>query len=174
MLITKNNLMSRKLYFIIIAILALVFCQVESHAQTMEKSEKTIYLMRDKQLYGSLAKMNLMINDNLFYKIKNGERLIIKASSDDVLNIQIVYPPMKRHKSEILQILPDDEDEIYIDLFYWGEGYNPIKHAGVLNVHGGLPDFNIGIIKMNKEEGEDKFHISDNYKGKKISERTYP
>lgn len=167
-------MMNRKLHFIIIAILALVFWQAELHAQIIEKSEKTIYLMRAKQLYGSLAKMNLMINDELFYKIKNGERLIIKASSDDVLNIQIIYPPMKRHKSEILQISPDDENEIYVDLFYWGEGYNPIKHVGALNAHGDFPDFNIGIIKMNKEEGEDKFNMSENYRGKKVSERAYP
>lgn len=167
--------MNRKLNFVIIAILLLSSWQAKLHAQNVEKSEKIIYLMRAKQFYGSGAKMNLMINDKLFCKIKNGERLILKVNSNETLNIQIVYPPIKSHKSKALQILPEDKNEIYIDLFYRGEGYNPIKHAGVLNPHGGSPGFNIEVIRMNEKEGEEKFNQSENFKDKKkILEKKYP
>lgn len=163
---TKRN-MKRKPSIVIIAIIIFSFGEVNLYAQVIENAGKTIYIMRARQVYGSGAKMNLMINDKLAYKVKNGERLILKPDSNDTLNIQIVYPPVKSHKSEILQIPPDDENEIYIDLYYRGEGYNPIKHAEVLNRHGDSPDFNIEIIRMIRKEGEEKFNESKYFKEKK-------
>ncbi len=164
--------MDRKFNFGFIVLLLLSFCQLNLYGQ----NERTIYLMRAKQFYGSGAKMNLMINDTLFHKIKNGNRLIIRTNSQDTLKIQIVYPLAKKHKSEIIQITPDNEQEVYIDLFYWGEAYNPQKHAGAIRgPHGGTPDFNIEIIKMTKEAGEQKFNQSDKFKdNKKILEKRFP
>lgn len=131
--------------------------------------------MRAKQFYGSGAKMNLMINGELFHQIKNGNRLIIKANPNDTLNMQIIYPFIKSHRSKILQITPDKKSEIYIDLFYWGEGYNPLKHAGVLNPAGEKPEFNIEIIEMASDEGKNKFNQSEIYKDNKlIMEKRFP
>ncbi|MCT4648505.1 MAG: hypothetical protein N4A74_26190 [Carboxylicivirga sp.] len=138
--------------------------QSDLKGQMPKETERTIYLMRAKQFYGSGAKMNLMINGELFHKIKSGNRLIIKTSNQDTLNIQIVYPMMKKYKSKVLQITPESESEIYVDLFYWGEGYNPIKHAGTLNPAGSMPEFNIEIVEMNLTEGKVKFNQSENYK----------
>lgn len=141
-----------------------------------QRNERTIYLMRAKQFYGSGVKMNLMINGTLFHKMESGNRLIIKTNSNDTLNIQIVYPPIKSHKSKVFQLVPDSEREVYIDLFYWGEGYNPLKHAGVIRGSlGGFPEFNIEIIKMDKQEGEQKFKQTEKFKDNKmIVEKRFP
>ncbi len=167
--------MNQKINFSVIVILILFFLQTNLQGQTSKENEKTIYLMRTKQFYGSGAKMNLMINGKLFHKIKSGNRLIITTNSNDTLNIQIIYPLMENHKSRMLQIFPDGEDEIYIDLFYWGEGYNPLKHAGVLNPYGGTPEFNIEIIELTKDDGKQRFNQSEKYKDNKgISEKRFP
>lgn len=157
--------MNTKIKFKIIIILIFAFWQTDLCGQVSTGSERTIYIMRAKQLYGSWVKMNLMINDELFDQIKSGHRLIIKTSVNDTLNIQIVYPLIKSYKSKILQITPGSKSEVYIDLFYWGEGYNPFKHSGVLRGPiGSSPEFNIEIVEMNKEEGEQKFNLTEKYK----------
>lgn len=166
--------MNRKIRFSVIVILLLSLGQINTYGQTSDEGERTIYLMRAKQFYGSGARMNVMVNGELFHQMKSGSRLIIKLKLADTLSVQIVYPLIKSHKSETLQILPDSENEIYVDLFYWGEGYNPLKHAGVVNPRGSSPDFNIEIIKMNKEEGKEKFNHAEFFKdNKKISEKRY-
>src|SRR3546814_666703 len=137
--------MNQKTSLRVIVILILSFWQVNLYGQNPE-DERKVYLMHAKQFYGSGAKMDLMINGKLFCKIKNGERLIITSNLNDTLNIQIVYPLIKRHKSKVLQILPNSENEVYIDLFYQGEGYNPLKHDGVINPSGGTPDFRVEKI----------------------------
>src|SRR5690606_31310293 len=90
--------------------------------QSSEGDGKTIYLMRAKQFYASGAKMNLMVNGELFYELKSGNRLIIKSNTNDTVSLQVVYPLIKSHKSNILKISPDGNSDVYIDLFYWGEG----------------------------------------------------
>jgi len=92
------------------------------------------------------------------------------------LNIQIVYPPIKRYKSEVLQILPESGNDVYLDLFYWGEGYNPLKHSGVIiGPTGGTPEFNIEIVELDKNEGKQKFNDSPSFKDNKIIiEKRYP
>jgi len=127
--------------------------------------EKTIYLMRAKQFYASGSKMNLMINEKLFYEIKNGTRLIIKSNSSDTLYFQIIYPLDKRYKSKVLVVLPDDKSEMYINLHCWGEGYNPLKHSGVLRgPNGEIPKFNIEIEELLQDSGKLKFWQSEFYK----------
>ena len=160
----------------LIAILLLSFWQKDLTGQTFNNNDRTIYLMRAKEFYGSGVKMNLMINGELFHKIKNGSRLIIKTNTMDTLNIQIVYPPLKRYKSEVLQILPENGSDVYVDLFYWGERYNPLKHSGVLiGPTGGTPEFNIEIVEMDKNEGKQKFNDSLSFKNnKKVNEKRYP
>lgn len=160
----------------IIVISVLSFWQKDLSGQTFNSNDRTIYLMRAKEFYGSGAKMNLMINGELFHKIKNGSRLIIKTTASDTLNIQIVYPPIKRYKSEVLQILPDNGSDVYVNLFYWGEGYNPLKHSGILTgPTGGTPEFNIEIIEMGNNEGKQKFNDSQSFKDNKtINEKRYP
>ena len=167
--------MNRKIKFCII-IITLVFVQTNLFGQVNNGSERTIYLMRAKQFYGSLAKMDLMVNGELFQKIKNGNRLIIKSETNDTLKIQIVYPLITSHKSRVLEIPPGNESEIYVDLYYWGEGYNPLKHSGVIRGPiGSSPDFNIEIIELSKEEGEKKFNLSELYKdNNKIVEKRFP
>ncbi len=166
--------MKRKIYFRLILILIIFLSLPKANGQSNEENEVIIHLMRAKQFYGSGAKMDLMINGNLFHKIKNGNRLIIKTTRCDTLNLQIVYPPIKGNKSKILQVIPEDESEFYIDLFYWGEGYNPLKHSGVLNPTGGKPDFNIEILQMEKSEGKMKFLNAEYYKdNKKITVLQY-
>ena len=168
--------MTRKINISIIAILVFSLCQKDLSGQTFTRNDRTIYLMRAKQFYGSGAKMDLMINGELFHKIKNGNRLIIKTNTNVTLNIQIVYPPIKRHKSKVLHILPDTESDVYVDLFYWGEGYNPLKHSGVITgPTGGTPEFNIEIIEMDITEGKQKFNDSESFKdNKKLNEKRYP
>lgn len=164
-----------KIRLVTILIVPLIFWQVDLKGQNSTETERTIYLMRAKQFYGSGAKMNLMINGELFHKIKSGNRLIIKTSSNDTLRIQIIYPVIRSHKSKVLQITPENETEVYIDLFYWGEGYNPLKHAGVLNPYGGTPEFNIEIIQMILDEGKKKFNQPEIFKdNKKILEKRFP
>jgi hypothetical protein len=62
--------------------------------------------------------MNIMVNDNLAYKLKNGERLIMLTQSKDTIKIQCIYPLMKKYKSDVLKLYPDSEKEIYIDASY--------------------------------------------------------
>jgi hypothetical protein len=158
----------------IILIISLTLGQYSLKGQAITESERTIFLMRAKQFYGSGAKMDLMINGELFHKIKSGTRLIIKTNSNDTLNIQIIYPIIKSYNSRILKIKPDNASEVYIDLFYWGEGYNPFKHAGVLNPVGGTPEFNIEIVEMTLDEGKKKFNQSEVYNdNNKIMEKRY-
>jgi len=161
---------------ITILLISLTFCQLDLQGQNQTETKRTIYLMRAKQFYGSGAKMNLMINGELFHKIKSGNRLIIKANLEDTLNLQIIYPMIKSYKSKVLQIANDVNDiELFIDLFYWGEGYNPLKHAGTLNPAGGTPEFNIEIVEMTMSEGETKFNNSEIFKdNKKIMVKRFP
>lgn len=167
--------MNRKINFSIIVILIFSLWQTNLQGQTLEENERIIYFMRAKQFYGSGAKMNLMINGKLFHKIKSGNRLIVKTNSNDTLNIQIIYPLLKKHESRILQILPNNDEKKYIDLFYWGKGYNPLKHAGLLNPHGGTPEFNIEIVELTKDYGEQKFNQSEEFKdNNKITEKIFP
>jgi hypothetical protein len=167
--------MNVKIKLFIILLISLTFGQVSLEGQALTETVRKIYLMRAKQFYGSGAKMDLMINGELFYKINSGNRLIIKTNSNDTLNFQIIYPMIKSHKSKVLQITPENGAEVYIDLFYWGEGYNPLKHAGVLNPAGGTPDFNIEIIEMTLNEGKNKFNQSEVYKdNKKIMVKRFP
>ncbi len=63
--------MSLNIKLFIILIISSTFFQINGKGQT-EQKERTIYLMRAKQFYGSGAKMNLMINGELFHKIKSG------------------------------------------------------------------------------------------------------
>ena len=159
---------------LIILLFSLTFGKVSLKGQALTETERTIHLMRAKQFYGSGAKMDLMINGELFHKIKGGTRLIIKTNPNDTLNIQIIYPIIKSNKSKVLKITPDNTSEVYIDLFYWGEGYNPFKHTGVLNPVGGTPEFNIEIIQMAIDEGKKKFNQSEIYKdNKKIIEKNF-
>ena len=168
--------MNIKMTFGFIVFFVLSFWQSNLYGQISNESERTIYLMRAKQSYGSRAKMDLMINGELFHKIKSGHRLIIKTNSNSTLNLQIFYPTIKKYKSQILQIVPDSESEVYIDLFYWGDTYNPLKHAGTLRgPHGETPEFNIAIIKMAKEEGVQKFNLSKKFKDNKlVIEKRFP
>ena len=168
--------MNTKMTYGFFVILMFSFWQSDLCGQTSNENERTIYLMRAKQSYGSRAKMDLMINGELFHKIKSGNRLIIKTNSNITLSFQIFYPTIKKYKSQILQITPDRENEVYIDLFYWGDTYNPLKHAGTLRgPHGETPEFNIAIIEMEKEEGVQKFNLSKKFKDNKlILEKRYP
>jgi hypothetical protein len=156
--------MNRKIRLVLIIILPLTFWHINLKSQTQTEKERTIYLMRAKQFYGSGVKMDLMINGVLFNKIRSGQRLIVKTDSKDTLSFQIIYPLIKSNKSKVLHIAPDKGAEIYIDLFYWGEGYNPLKHAGALNPAGGTPEFNIEITELNLDEGRKKFNQSVLYK----------
>ena len=162
--------MNIKMTFGFIVILVLSFWQSDLCGQTSNENERTIYLMRAKQSYGSSLKMDLMINGELFHKIKSGNRLIIKTNSSNTLDFQIFYPTIfETHKSQILKIVPDSESEVYIDLYYWGGYYNPLKHSGVLRGPiGESPEFNIAIIKMTKEEGVQKFNLSKKFKDNKL------
>jgi hypothetical protein len=165
-----------RLKLLAILMISLTFYQLDLQGQNQAETERTIYLMRAKQFYGSGAKMDLMINGELFHKLKSGNRLIIKANLNDTLNLQIIYPMIKSHKSRIFKITPDENNtELYIDLFYWGEGYNPLKHVGTLNPAGGMPDFNIEIVEMSLNEGKTKFNNSEIFKdNKKIMEKRFP
>lgn len=159
-----------------IAITLTLLLSIDVFGQDSKDSGRTIFLMRAKQFYGSGAKMNLMINGELFNELKSGNRLIIKSNSNDTLSLQVVYPLIKGHKSHILKVSPDGESEVYIDLFYWGEGYNPLKHAGLIRgPHGVTPEFNIEVIRMTQHEGKVKFEQSENYKDNgKIKEKILP
>jgi hypothetical protein len=166
--------MKKQISIWILIFLSTLIWQNQLIGQEVNNNERTIYLMRAKQFYGSGAKMDITINGKSVYKLKNGNRLIIKLNSIDTLNIQIIYPPMKNYKSEVLTILPENENDIFIDLFYWGEGYNPFKHAGVVNPAGGRPEFNIEIARMKLDEGQLKFSNSDFYKdNNNIAEMNY-
>ncbi len=166
--------MNIRIILLIILIISLTLGQVSLKGQTITESDRTIYLMRAKQFYGSGAKMDLMINGELFHKIKSGTRLIVKTNSNDTLSIQIIYPIIKSYKSKVLMITPDNASEFYIDLLYWGEGYNPFKHSGVLNPVGGTPEFNIEIIEMALDEGKKKFVQSELYRdNKKIMKKRF-
>lgn len=166
--------MNVKIKLLILFLISLTIGQDSLKGQALTETDRTIYFMRAKQFYGSGAKMELMINGELFHKIKSGTRLIIKTSPNDTLSIQIIYPIIKSNKSKLLKITPDSTSEVYIDLFYWGEGYNPIKHAGVLNPIGGSPEFNIEIVEMTLDEGKKKFNQSEVYKdNKKILEKIF-
>lgn len=156
--------MNVKIKLLIIWIIPLIFCQFNLAGETLPETERTIYLMRSKQFYGSGAKMDLIINGKLFHKIKSGTRLIIKTSSNDTLSFQVVYPILKSYKSKVLKISLNDKTDAYVNLFYWGESYNPFKHAGVLNPIGGTPEFNIEIIEMTLDEGRKSFNNSEEYK----------
>ena len=70
--------MNRKISLSIIVILIFSLWQTNLQGQTLEKNERIIYFMRAKQFYGNGAKMNLMINGELFHNIKSGNRLIVK------------------------------------------------------------------------------------------------
>jgi hypothetical protein len=166
--------MNVKIKLLIILLFSLTLGQVRLKGQAIIETERTIYLMRAKQFYGSGAKMDLIINGKLFHKIKSGTRLIIKTNTNVPLSIQIIYPIIKSNKSKVLNISPDNASEVYIDLFYWGEGYNPFKHAGVLNPVGGTPEFNIEIVQMTLDEGKKKFYQSEVYKdNNKIIEKYF-
>jgi len=156
--------MNMRIKSLIILICFFAIGQVSLQGQTITESERIIYLMRAKQLYGSGVKMNLMINGELFHTMKSGTRLIIRTNSNETLNLQVIYPLIKSYKSRVLKITPDDASEVYIDLFYWGEGYNPFKHAGVLNPVGGRPDFNVEIVEMTLDKGKNKFVQTKLYK----------
>ena len=164
--------------FFLIAILTLSSWQSDLFGQT--ENERTIYLMRAKQFYASGVKMDIMINGERFHRLKNGNRLIVRTNSNDTLNLQIIYPLQKKQKSEVLQITPNSENEIYIDLCFCGvaEFYNPLKHAGpVRGPHGDKPnsDVNPEITKMTKEEGVERFNQSEKFKdNKKILEKRFP
>ncbi len=148
-----------------LALLTVFMLGVCSTMFAQNSLEKTIYLMRAKQFYGSGAKMNLMINGKLFYEMKNGTRLIIKSSKKDTLNFQIIYPLGKSHKSKVLQILLNDTSKMYIDLYYWGEAYNPFKHSGAIRgPNGEMPKFNIEIVELPEEKGKLKFWQAEFYK----------
>lgn len=166
--------MTIKIRLLIILLISSAFGHVGLKGQTSAETERTIYFMRAKQFYGSGAKMDLMINGELFHQFKSGTRLILKTSQKDTLSIQIVYPLIKSNKSKVLKITPDNSSEVYVDLFYWGEGYNPFKHAGVLNLVGGTPEFNIEIVEMPFDEGKKKFNQSEIYKdNNKITESDF-
>ena len=53
-----------------ILIIAMTLLQFDVYGQTQNETERTINVMRAKQFYGSGAKMDLMINGELFYKLK--------------------------------------------------------------------------------------------------------
>jgi hypothetical protein len=57
--------------------------------------------MRAKQFYGSGAGMNINIDDKLFHNLKPGTRLIIKTDKTRTINLQVVYPLIKKYKSKI-------------------------------------------------------------------------
>ncbi|MDD4972303.1 MAG: hypothetical protein PHT07_22980 [Paludibacter sp.] len=141
--------------FFTLLIIALLSIQLYGQ----ETNERTIHIMRAKQFYGSGAKMDIQINGISVCKMKSGSRLILKAKKGDTLNIQIVYPLMKKYKSDVLQILTNNEPSIFIDAYYWGTGYNPM----MLYNHK-QPEFNIELKKMNFDEGKIKFYDSTKYK----------
>jgi len=143
----------------LIKIFLIVICLVSLKASGQESSIRTIYLMRAKQFYGSGAGMNININDQLFHNLKGGTRVILKVEKSDTLNFQVIYPPMKKYKSHILTILPGSEDEIFIDAYYWGTGYNP----SMLITHE-RPEFNIEITKMDSVSGKVKFNLNEKFK----------
>ncbi len=159
--------MGKWLIFNAASILTLLVWHTDVNGQDSAENARKIYFMRTKQFYGSGAKMNLMINGNLLHKVGNGERLTLNTNSNDTVSIQVIYPLSKSHKSKVLQIPPNGEKEVYVDLFYWGEGYHPFKHAGLANPSGGRPDFNIEVIAMEKKEGHHKFNQGENFKDKK-------
>lgn len=103
--------------------------------------------------------MNINIDDKLFHNLKPGTRLIIKTDKTRTINLQVVYPLIKKYKSKVLQILPGNEKEIYIDTFYWGEAFNPT----MLFIYD-RPDFNIEIVKLDSAKGNMKFNEADKFR----------
>lgn len=123
--------------------------------------------MRPKQFYGSGVKMEVRVNDESIYKLKSGHRLILNINSNDTIKIQCVYPPIKVYQSEPYIILPTDDNEIYFNVFYWGEGYNPLKHSGIILGPNGKPlEFNVEIERLELKEGETKFRNEELFKDK--------
>jgi hypothetical protein len=66
---------------------------------------------------------------------------------------------MRRYKSRVCKIPPDSIGDIFIDAYYWGEGYNPM-----MLITYDQPEFNIEIEIMNTEEGRAKFRNEELFK----------
>ena len=133
---------------------------------TVAQETKTIYFMRAKQVLCSVVKMDVRVNDKSVYKLKNGSRLILPVNSSDTIKINCVYPLIKKYQSKPCIISPTDDNEIYLNVFYQGEGYNPLKHSGVfLGPNCSPVKFGIEIERLELAEGERRFHNEKQYKG---------
>ena len=132
---------------------------------TVAQETKTIYFMRVKQVFCSGVKMDVRVNDKSVYKLKSGNRLILTVNSSDTIKINCVYPLIKKYQSKPCIISPTDDNEIYLNVFYQGEGYNPLKHSGVLLGPNGSPvKLGIEIERLELAEGERRFYNEKQYK----------
>lgn len=116
-----------------------------------QENARYIFLMRPRSFLGSGNKMDIQINGISIYKLKNARRLIIISNTDDSVKFQIIYPLMPKYRSRIFWILPEDEQEIYLECRYEGNGRN----------------FRIEVAKMDAILGKERFYSSGYYNVRK-------
>ena len=148
---------------IIVAIVSLLL----SASYTLGQDTRTIHLMRAKKFYGSGVKMDVIVNDTLIEKLSSGKRLDLTFNASDTVTVQIIYPQSSKYKSEPYIVLPSDDREIYLDLYY-STNSNDTSRNGEVSV--GAPAGNasvsasmsigLGIMveKMSLEEGRERFN----------------
>ncbi|WP_075602601.1 hypothetical protein [Saccharicrinis aurantiacus] len=107
---------------LVIIIAFQTFMTLNIHAQT--NLSKRIHVIRERSFLGSGNKMDVQVNGESVFKLKNGWHLIIDLYNKNQIDFQIVYPVMQRFKTEIVNLLDEKETEVYLLVSYKGAGEN--------------------------------------------------
>lgn len=125
-----------------------IFSSFDIHAQSYQITR--IHVIRERNFLGSGNKMDIQINGESVFKLKNGNHLVINSKIRNPIEFQIVYPVMKRFKSDILHFSNENEVEIYLLVSYKGAGEN----------------FRIEMKQLTSDEGEEILKNSKRYSKK--------
>ena len=149
-------------------IVFLVFLSPVLSAQTGSEIAK-IHFLRTDRFYGKWVKVNVLVNDSIIGKLKNGQRLIYELEPRDSIMVSGLYKLTNKESDETIRFKPEGGKEYFFELFFYGDMYKPsaIIWTGTTAIQFAEPvEYGIRIVGLEPTAGRIKFEAEGLYKSK--------
>ncbi len=141
---------------------------LELNAQN-EPTTSKIHFLRTDRFYGKWVSVNVLVNDSIIGKLKNGQRLIYEHQPNDSITVSGLYKLMNKETDESITFKPEAGKDYFFELFFYGDMYKPsaIIWTGTTAIQMSEPvEYGVKIVGLETKAGLDKFENEDLYKRK--------
>lgn len=144
------------------------------NAQDRDTSSSRLYFFRTNRMYGKWATINVIVNDTVIGKIRNGQRMIYDISTHDSVTVSGLYKLMNKKTDESITFVPEPGRDYFFEIFFYGDRYKPsaIIWTGTSAMQISEPvDYGVRIAGIETEAGRQKFNNETLFKRKTNTQR---